>query len=65
MRPIILMAVGAAAVAAYMIYENVKTNPQATFIDGWQSTGRNRRTDVPPPPAMVDAQGPATGATNS
>lgn len=34
---------------AYVIYQNAKVNPQVSRIDGWESTARNRRPDMPSP----------------
>jgi len=42
----LLLAIG---VAAYMLYDNLTTDPQATHLDGWQTTGKTRRPDMPLP----------------
>ena len=34
---------------AYFIYQNLKADPQVTRLDGWESTARNRRPDMPSP----------------
>ena len=33
----------------YFIYQNAKVNPQVTRLDGWESTARNRRPNMPSP----------------
>ena len=35
---------------ARAIYKNAKVDPHYTRLDGWESTARNRRTDIPPSP---------------
>ncbi len=42
----LLLAIG---VAAYVLYDNLTTDPQATHLDGWQTTGKTRRPDMPAP----------------
>ena len=34
---------------AYFIYRNLKADQQVTRLDGWESTARNRRPDMPSP----------------
>jgi len=46
MRYLILLFL---AGAAYFIYQNLKADPQVTRLDGWESTARNRRPDMPSP----------------
>ena len=46
MRYLILLFL---AGAAYFVYQNLKADPQVTRLDGWESTARNRRPDMPSP----------------
>jgi len=46
MRYLVLLVL---AGIAYFVYQNLKVDPQVTRLDGWESTARNRRPDMPSP----------------
>ena len=45
---LLLLLLGA-GLAGYFIYQNAKVDPQVTRLDGWESTAKNRRPDMPSP----------------
>jgi len=44
-----LLLIAGAAFVAYKLYENMKIDPQYTNLEGWESTAKNRRPDMPAP----------------
>jgi hypothetical protein len=43
-----------AGLAGYFIYQNAKVDPQVTRLDGWESTAKNRRPNMPSPAVGED-----------
>jgi hypothetical protein len=44
-----LLFLAAVAIIGYMLYQNSKVDPQFSRTDGWESTARNRRPNMPSP----------------